>query len=143
MPSKEAHIAAAKENQATIDCLLAQSDEHLRWVVTIAFYKALHVVEALLAGDSQSPVDHTDEHSTRNKLLKTTRRYENIWRHYRPLWEASLIARYLRANESGPAYDVFTNYMPRPVVESMVLRHYLAKIITSAGKLLNDPEFLA
>ena len=50
MPSKEAHLTAAKRNQATIDYLLA-GDEHLPWVVTVAFYKALHLVEAVFAAD--------------------------------------------------------------------------------------------
>jgi hypothetical protein len=49
MASKAAHVAAAKHNQATIDYLLAGSDEHLPWVVTVAFYKALHIVEAASA----------------------------------------------------------------------------------------------
>ena len=49
MPSSEAHVRAALNNQATIDYLLAGGVVHAPWVVTVAFYKALHVVEAVLA----------------------------------------------------------------------------------------------
>lgn len=87
MPSKEAHVAAAKQNQATIDYLLISND-HLPWVVTVAFYKALHVVEAVFVADTHSPAAHTDDHKVRNRLLKTTNRYQQLWRMYRPLWEA-------------------------------------------------------
>lgn len=89
MPSKQAHVTAAKSNQAAIDYLLKE-DTHLAWVVTIAFYKALHTVEALLASGSES-VKHFDEHKTRNKFLKSDHRYSQIWKMYRPLFEASLV----------------------------------------------------
>jgi hypothetical protein len=106
MPSKEAHVAVARQNQLTIDYLL-QSDEHLPWVVTVAFYRALHIIEAVFAADSKSPMAHTDDHKIRNRLLKTTNRYRQLWRMYRPLWEASLIARYLRIDDNALAYDSF------------------------------------
>ncbi len=140
MPSKPAHVAAALANQRTID-YLRKDDEHLPWVVAIAFYKALHLVEALLAGDPQSPTRHTDDHKTRNRLLKTTNRYRNIWMAYRPLYEASLIARYLREDANAPTYDVFSSYMPKAVVESRVLGHYLIQIEKSVGNLLGEAGF--
>ena len=40
MPSKKAHLAAAKENQAAIDYLCIQVESFPAWVVTIAFYKS-------------------------------------------------------------------------------------------------------
>ncbi len=61
MPTKEAHVAVAKSNQRTIDYLL-QTDDHLGWVVTVAFYKALHIVEAMLHADQSAPRKHTDDH---------------------------------------------------------------------------------
>lgn len=143
MPSKEAHVAAAKLNQASLDYLLAGGDEHLPWAVTVAFYKALHVVETVFAADKQSPLPHTDDHKLRNQVLKTTNRYRQLWRMYRPLWEASLIARYLRTDDNAPAYTDFSQYMNRGDVEARVLGHYLTQIETTAARLLGEPELFA
>jgi hypothetical protein len=140
MPSKDAHISAAKANQHTID-YLAANDEHMPWVVTVAFYKALHIIEAVLDADPACPIKHTDDHKTRNNLLKRTNRYRNLWQNYRPLWEASLIARCLRANEAAPSHDVFSTYMPANKVRSLILGHYLAQIESSAAKILGN-DFL-
>lgn len=142
MPNKAAHVAAAKRNQATIDYLVASSDEHLPWIVTVAFYKALHVIEAVFAADKGSPLPHTDDHKFRNQVLKTMKRYQQLWRMYRPLWEASLIARYLRVDENAPAYTDFSQYMSRSDVEQRVLGHYLLQIEASAAKLLGDSNLL-
>lgn len=140
MPSKEAHVAAAKQNQATLDYLLAGGDEHLPWVATVAFYKALHVVEAVFAADKRSPLPHTGDHKLRNHVLKTVNRYQHLWRMYRPLWEASLIARYLRVDDNGPAYTDFAQYLSRADVEQRVLGHYLAQLEVSAARLLGEPD---
>lgn len=113
MPSKEAHVAVAKRNQATLDFLLG-GDDHLPWVVTVAFYKALHIVEAVFAADRHSPMPHTDDHKVRNRLLKTTNRYAQLWRMYRPLWDASLVARYLRVDDNSPSYTDFARTPPLP-----------------------------
>ncbi len=141
MPSKDSHVSAAKRNQSTIEYLL-RDDAHLGWAVTVAFYKALHIVEAVLATKQPGCPEHTDDHKSRNKLLKTTIRFQQIWKMYRPLYEASLIARYLRADDNGPTHEVFDTYMPRKVVESMVMNHYLAQIEKSAATLVNDPALL-
>src|SRR3990172_8898931 len=98
MPSKDAHLAAARENQDVIDYLCLQVDKFPGWIATVAFYKALHVVEALFAVDGTGSGGHTDRHEDRNRLLKKTSRYQHIWKSYRPLYQASLIARYLREN---------------------------------------------
>lgn len=139
MPSKESHVETAKRNQQTIDHLLA-NDDHLAWAVTVSFYKALHVVETLLCCDAQSPCKHTDDHKSRNKLLKRTRRYEAIYRLYRPLQDASLVARYLQSEPGSTVYDDFSKYMDRQAVENMAIGHYLRQIENSAKRLLGEPD---
>lgn len=104
MPSKSAHIAAATENQKAIDYLCKEIDSFSPWIVSIAFYKGLHVIEAVFAGEK--PEGHADTHGGRHRILKTTNRYQNLWKNYCPLWQASLVARYLRENENAPTYDV-------------------------------------
>ena len=78
---------------------------------------------------------HTDDHKARNNLLKTTRRYQQLWKFYRPLFQASLIARYLRENTGAPTYAVFPQYMPSTAVKDRVLGHYLKQIEKSASAL--------
>ena len=142
MPSKEAHVRAALENKKAIDYLGERVDDFPQWVVTIAFYKALHIVEAVFAGDPKSTQAHTDDHHSRNRVLKRDRRYEKLWRHYRPLYNDSLIARYLRDNDNQPTFDVFSQYLNPDDVRKKHLDHNLVQIVKTARTLLNDPEFL-
>lgn len=110
--------------------------------MTVAFYKALHVVEALLARDSKTDTNHTTDHKQRAELLKTTNRYQQIWKHYRPLWNDSLIARYLH-NDSGGEYSNFSDYLSNEKIQNKHLNHNLKKIIESARTLLKDQNFMA
>jgi hypothetical protein len=134
MPSKDAHLSAARENQLAIEHL-CKVDQFPGWVTTVAFYKALHVIEALFAVDGAGAAGHTDRHEQRNTLLKKTKRYQQLWKFYRPLYQASLVARYLRENQNVPTYEVFAKYMPPDVVKGRVLGHYLKQIEKSATGL--------
>ena len=58
------------------------------WVVTVAFYKAVHLVEGLLVRKGRG----TTNHSQRNQVLK--RQFVTVWREYRPLYNQSRVARY-------------------------------------------------
>jgi hypothetical protein len=135
MPSKDAHLSAARENQRVIEYLCQKVDEFPGWVATVAFYKALHVIEALFAVDGTGVDGHTDKHEQRNTLLKKTRRYQQLWKFYRPLFQASLVARYLRENQNVPTHEVFATYMPPDTVVRLVLGHYLKQIEKSATGL--------
>ena len=142
MPSKAAHLAVAAEHKQTLNFLLPQGEDHLRWVVTIAFYRALHIIEAVFAGDPAAPVQHTDDHTRRNQILRTQRRYTHLWKHYHPLFNASLIARYLRVDDNSTVYDEFAAFMDLATVQDTVLNHHLHQIERSAAKLLGDPSVL-
>ena len=141
MPSKAAHLAAASENQAAIDYLCESLDRFPGWVSTVAFYKALHIVEALFAVDGAGVNGHTDDHRERNRVLKTTKRYQRIWMAYRELYQVSLIARYLRGDEQGDNYEVFSRYMPPDMVKAKVLDHWLHQVQKSAASLSGDASF--
>ncbi len=58
------------------------------WKVTVCFYKALHLVEMLLASSGR----HSESHRERHDTLK--REYQAIWREYLPLYTQSRRARY-------------------------------------------------
>jgi hypothetical protein len=143
MPSSSAHIAAAHRNQKTIDYLCRGDDVVSPWIATVAFYKALHIVEALFDRDPNCPIDHTDDHSSRNHRLKTTQRYSSLWKHYRALYEASMIARYLQEDPAAQTFDVFSKYMPPAKVKTHILGHHLHQVQETVGRLLKDPNFLS
>jgi len=134
MPTETDHIAKAVSNQRAIEHLLTRTDGGFPdWVVTIAFYKALHIVEALFARDPA--ISHTQTHEQRERVLKKTHRYAHVWKHYAPLFRASLVARYLRDGQ-GTVVD-FSAYMPMPQVRSEILGHRLRQIENSARKMLS------
>ncbi len=134
MPSKATHISAAQENQVTLDYLCERIDDHLPWVTTVAFYRAVHIVEAVLADDADG---HSDSHKARNDVLKSQRKYQHIWRNFRPLYNVSCVARYLGKD---PNYKGFSDYMPTAEVKSKVLNHYLSQIEQSAKRILGVSE---
>jgi hypothetical protein len=134
MASEKTHIAAANRTQKTISHLLSDKDRHSPWIATTAFYKALHVVEAVFANDHS--VEHTSNHDERAQKLKTIRKYENIAKHYLPLFRASMVARYL------VSHDTFDAFMTPDKVESRLLRHYLLQVEKSSRKFLTSPDDL-
>ena len=101
MACESVHIQVANRNQGTINHLCEDRKEHSTWIVTVAFYKALHIVEAVFASDSS--IRHTSDHATRFVKLRTTRKYEHIYRRYSKLSRASNVARYLEDDSSGSA----------------------------------------
>ena len=142
MPSKDSHLRVVKENTAAIDWVRQAQPSMPQWVVTIAFYKALHIIEAVFAADKIGPIRHTDDHAQRNDVLRREPRYRHLWKHYRPLWNDSLIARYLQGNTAGDTYSGFADYMPLMEVEKQHLNHNLVQIVRTARTLLSDSTFL-
>lgn len=105
-------------------------DKFCDWMLTGAFYAAVHAIEALIAFDGQT--NHTS-HETRNAVLKSVRRYQQIWRHYRELYNASQTTRYHSApNEWIPADQIKTVWIP----------NYLYPIEKSVQKLIGETEAL-
>ncbi|MBN2211949.1 MAG: hypothetical protein JW709_11185 [Sedimentisphaerales bacterium] len=134
MPSESDHINLALRNQQALDTLIAHEQPHSEWITTIAFYKALHLVEAVFARNKQ----HSHNHEHRENHLKRDRRWSHIWKHYRPLWAASMIARYLQ-DEHGATYRTFEDFLPPERVQPELLHHRLSQIELSVKKLLS-PE---
>jgi hypothetical protein len=138
MPTDAEHLAVAKRNQNLIDHLLPDIGRFGEWITVIAFYKALHVVEAVFFRDH--PANHGRNHETREHLLKTTPRYQQIYRFYRKLWAASTVARYLEDQSSGAEYKSFDDYLAPNLVQSLILNHYLRQIEQSASRYLPPPS---
>ena len=137
MPSEADHIALANKNHSALQYLRESKDEpHSEWVVTIAFYKAVQVVQAIFAKTGTACHDHKSRHS----ILKN--RFPDIWRHYRVLWQASTIARYLHDNETGTPFTSFDAYCPADKVSSRFIERRLRPIEQLAIKKLSDATLL-
>src|SRR5258708_7948386 len=132
MPNKNSHLELAKKNEDTIKYLLSDADNHPEWIATVAFYRALHLVEALFSVNSNVGTQHGSNHEQREKILKSDRRYSHIWKHYRPLWAASMVSRYLKHDAPGHGYYAsFCDFMSAQDVKDKILNHRLKQIETS------------
>jgi len=132
MPNEMAHITAARRHQEAVDYLKARLDCFSDWVCTIAFYKALHIVEAVFATRGI----HATNHEHRESILKRERQYAQLWRHYRPLWSASMVARYLQG-DGAEAYRCFGDYLAPEQLEQFILEHHVRQIERSAASFLS------
>jgi hypothetical protein len=72
MPSKVSHLSVVRENTATIEWLCKGDPAMPQWVVTVAFYKALHIIEAVFAADKKSVARHTQGDCVLSRYLKRT-----------------------------------------------------------------------
>jgi len=91
MASEIEHIDLANSNQKLIDHLIHENSFH-DWLTTVAFYKAIHVVEAVFANNSNY---HSHSHADREEKLKRTARYKAIFTNYSHLLTESRTVRYL------------------------------------------------
>ncbi|MCA9072412.1 MAG: hypothetical protein KDA84_25985, partial [Planctomycetaceae bacterium] len=89
MADYKSHKAMADQCSKTLQYLLKEKEEHPEWICVVAFYRALHLVEVLFTHDNKS---HGNNHESREKLLKHTKRYQQVYKHYRPLWDISTVA---------------------------------------------------
>ena len=133
MPSELEHAEQAIHNIEALKYLL-EKGEFCDWSATVAFYTALHIVEAVFYIDTSHSRDrHGQNHENRERILKATRSYSKIYEHYRQLQSASVIARYLRNDQV-----VFSEYMSAETVKEKLIKHHLKQLILSAGKFLSD-----
>lgn len=139
MASEADHIAAANLNQKTLCHLCQDVRVHGPWVAVVAFYKALHIVEAVFANDPE--IKHCTDHGSREKALKKKTKYEHINRQYAPLSRAATIARYL--HHSGRDYHSFFDYLNATKIESELLFYRLHELEKSAAKFLKTPAQLS
>ncbi|MBN1910115.1 MAG: hypothetical protein JW818_10275 [Pirellulales bacterium] len=128
------HIAFANRSQTTLSYLAQNPQDHAEWITVVAFYKALHVVEAVF---EHQGLEHGKNHESREALLKKHNRFEEIFRNYRALWAASTVARYL-ATPAGDEFKSFAKYLAADRVVGKMVDHYLHRIEQSAIGFLGD-----
>jgi hypothetical protein len=114
MPSADQHRRKAEHNRKFLDSIAL--DDYPDWVVVVAFYTAVHLVEWLRAasGDGDS-TDHED------RLLYVQLRHPEIHTAYHILQNASMLARY----QSNAAF--FAQFQ-RETIAERILGEYLPAI---------------
>ena len=78
---------------------------------------------------------HFDNHFSRNSYLKTTNRFRNIWRNYKPLYDNSLKARYLMATNQS-AESLIETSLGQTGVQDKIMNHYLRQVEKSVSKII-------
>ena len=132
MPTETDHISLANKCYDALCCLLDSPSSHSEWVVTIAFYKALHVVSAIASREGKKCNDHVSRHD----WLKC--RFPDIWKHYRVLWQASSIARYLHDKSSRAQFSTFDDYCRSEKVYDRFVKRRLRSVDEIAVSRLSD-----
>lgn len=138
MATEPEHIALANRNHEALLYLMQEPQRFPEWIATIAFYKAVHVVEAVFS--QQTNIRTSASHDERLRSLKIPR-FKEIFTHFRVLHNASSIARYLRDRESRTDYSSFTDYIAADkVVDKIVngrlrpIEQHAIKFLSAAGK---------
>ena len=142
MSTDTEHLAIADRNQLVLTQLLRDLDRCSEWAAIVAFYKALHIVEAVFA--NQSPPVHNHSHHTRLDRLKSTRQFAPLYPFFRTLWAASIVARYLedrsplgsRGQEIIRPYSRFDDYLSSDRIQPDLLDRYLQPLENMAASML-------
>jgi hypothetical protein len=143
MASETIHIEKANRNQQFLVSLITAPHPYSDWIAVAAFYKAVHVVEAVFARNQPLAAQHSVDHTSRNRILKTS--YPEIWSHYFFLYKTSLIARYLEFSHGGAPqqYASFQSYMIHHQVVTQLLEIDLVGVETESIPYLSGVPPLA
>ena len=95
MPNINEHMKKYEENRTLLDNELnIEMCNCYNWIVTIAFYAAMHLVESSLAVNNI----HSKTHIGRNTMIDRMSEFQEIRAQYKFLHDRSVIARYEAAN---------------------------------------------
>ena len=100
--------------------LLTRVGDFHEWVVTIAFYQGLHLVEDLFVRHDGS---HNSSHTDRN--ARVMKEFPDIWKYYGHLYKESLKARYLDGISNNQTYAA---HMVPKNVEAKIINGWLLRL---------------
>lgn len=149
MGDQNTHLRQATRNAGTIDFLLAEAEDHVEWVVAIAFYTALHFIEAMFQhfGAELHCHSHRDRRLRLAFFANGNKEIKIIYRRYRRLARAADIARYLEQrpdkNPDDSAiqyYKTFGGYMSVTDVQAKLLDDCLATIQDKVGNIITKKK---
>lgn len=142
------HIELANRNHETLLYLAKDAAAHGEWLATVAFYKAVHIVEAVF---DATIGHHSNGHDARIDTLKHPK-FADLFKAYRPLYAASLVARYLEDSSArkidgdkspSPKYRRFSDYIPPDRVIPRLLKKRLDVLEQHAAGMLSARGRLA
>lgn len=118
------HIKQAKHNQGFAEQLdRDQGLRHWDWLITIAFYSAIHYVEAFFVttsiGHTEKACRNENQHSFRQQTVRTFLGH-NCWKSYRKLQDASYYVRYLAHAISKQKPGIAVTYYSRRDASDML-----------------------
>lgn len=116
----DAHIAQWLHNRSLISRIPAS---HPDWIVTVAFYTAVHAVDAALAAQGITAWNH----ETRFTAIAGIHKMQKIGLLYQPLYDLSRKVRYIADPNSWIKPDL---------IESQVIRARLFPLEQSVEKLI-------
>lgn len=137
MAKSSDHISLANKNQIALSTLIQDKSPHSEWIATIAFYKAIHVIEAACR---QLGMKHAHNHNTRLELLRVKNEFKPIYKHFRHLYVASCIARYLHDNENKKSYSSFDDYLEPSIVAQELVQIRLKHIEDGLLQYLSEAD---
>jgi len=134
MATEADHVALANKNHRTLLYLMEKENCYPEWIATVAFYKAIQVIEAVFCHELKKNA-HT--HRRRLDMLKQPQ-FKDIFPHFRVLWSASTIARYLHDHASSQEYSTFTDYCPADKVIKKFVKKRLRPIEEHSISMLSE-----
>jgi hypothetical protein len=120
------HIALANKNH---DALMYLIQDHLKfpeWITTIAFYKAVQLVEAVCVFRRGRGCSGHDERSRVIQLAPFNQ--TKLFLHHKSLRNESEVARYLYDRESKKGYSSFSDRIPAGEVVDRIIRRRLVPL---------------
>ena len=91
MPSKDEHLAKARENQAFAESLLTGGRAERQWGLIVRFYSAVHYVEGYLSGVNRG----TSTHAARRRAIRERPELAAVAARFNELYNLAWNARYL------------------------------------------------
>jgi hypothetical protein len=134
MATEADHIALANKNHDALFHLLRDVDKFPEWTTVVAFYKAVQIVEAVFVHEHGRCCQG---HQKRLDALKA-RGYKGIHNHYRVLWSASSVARYLFDTTAAKGYSSFADYLSAENVVKRIVKRRLYGLECEAVSHLSD-----
>lgn len=128
------HISLANKNHAALRVLVPLVTEHPEWVATIAFYKAVQIVEAVLVKTKNGP---SSDHKSRRHAIRYKLKDLQLLQHYVALLNASKVARYL-VDSDGRSYRQFSDLVHPDKVVDKLLKGRLIPVEQLASKYLSE-----
>jgi len=133
MASEADHIALANKNHDVLVYLLEDVERFPEWVTVAAFYKAVQIVDAMFRkATGRCCFGHDD------RLNKLKIGHKALHKHFRVLWSASSIARYLYDTVGHTPYSCFTDYMTPEQVRRTIVGKRLRGVECEALRFLSE-----